>query len=167
MSEEPRNIILTGFMGTGKTTVGSVVAHALGWRFVDTDEEIERRFRQRIPDIFLHHGEQGFRRYESIIVQSVAAGQGQVIATGGGTLVDAHNFRLMQASGLLICLTADADVIEQRLGRGEGRPLASNWRDLLTARAPVYAALPHHIDTSKLAPEQAAQEVVQLWQKYR
>lgn len=165
-AERKGNIVLAGFMGTGKSTVGRLVADHLRWRFVDTDDEIVQRFGMSIQDIFLHHGEGGFRRYESIVVQSVAARQRQVIATGGGMLLDENNRRLLDATGIIVCLDAQPDVIEQRLGDGSGRPLARDWRNLYETRRPVYAALAHHVHTGDLTPETVAEEVIALWQKY-
>lgn len=160
-----RNIILGGFMGTGKTTVGQIVADYIGWHFVDTDDEIVHRFGRSIPEIFAHQGEATFRRYETVIAQSLAAGSEQVIATGGGLLVDPANLAMMQASGFVVCLTADPATIEQRLNdeESEGRPLAANWRDLLAARAAAYAEIPHQIETTGKAPRTVAEEVIALW----
>ncbi|MDX1991624.1 MAG: shikimate kinase [bacterium] len=159
----PRNIILTGFMGTGKTTVGQLVADFIGWHFVDTDDEVESRFGKSIPDIFKEDGEAAFRRYERIICQSLAARDTQVIATGGGALVDPATRELMLLSGLVVCLTASPEVIHQRLADGEGRPLAANWEQLLEQRREAYAAIPYQIDTSDLEPQDVAEKVIGLW----
>ena len=159
------NIVLTGFMGTGKTTVGWQVADIVRWKFIDADEEIEARFGMRIPEIFAAQGEGGFRRYESIICQSLAARQRLVIATGGGMLVNPANLSVMQSTGFVICLTADPKIIQARLGNGEGRPLAKDWQMLYEQRQAAYAAIPHQIDTSNREPDEIAIEVVQLWQR--
>lgn len=160
----PRNIILTGFMGTGKTTVGELVADFIGWRFVDMDDEIVERVGRSIPDIFAQEGEAGFRRYERIICQSLAARDSQVIATGGGALIDPTNRALMMQSGLVICLSASSDVIRARLADGAGRPLAANWETLLAQRQAAYAEIPHQIETTDLTPTAVAEKVIALCQ---
>jgi shikimate kinase len=165
--ESVRNIVLTGFMATGKTTVGQLVADFISWQFVDMDDEITERIGLPIPDIFAHHGEEGFRRYERIICQSLAARSEQVIATGGGALIDPASRALMMMSGLVICLTAAPDAIRERLVDPGGRPLARQWESLLEQRAPIYAQFPLQIDTTDLSVEQVAQKVVALWSASR
>lgn len=165
MSKLPheRNIILTGFMGTGKTTVGQIVADFIGWHFVDTDDEIVHRVGMSIPEIFEKQGEVGFRRYERVVCQSLVAGSKQVISTGGGILIDSQNRDLLLKSGLVICLRASAEVIQERLADGVGRPLAQGWERLLETRRPIYDQMPYQIDTSELIPREVAEKVVALW----
>jgi len=166
MSNNPlheRNIVLTGFMGTGKTTVGQIVADFIGWHFVDSDDEIVHRFGMSIPEIFEKHGEEGFRRYEHIICQSLASGREQVISTGGGMLVDSVNRELMMKNGLVVCLTASPDVIHERLKNDEGRPLAKDWEALFQKRQDIYAQMPYQLDTTNLPPRKVAEKVVALW----
>lgn len=160
-----RNIVLTGFMGTGKTTVGRLVADFIRWKFVDADEEIVARVGRSIPEIFAQDGEEGFRRYESAVCQSLAARSQHVIATGGGMLVDPSNRAVMMAAGFVICLTASPDAIRQRLTSFEGRPLAPNWETLLEQRRAAYAEIPYQIDTTDRTPEDVAQEIIRIWQK--
>jgi shikimate kinase len=162
---KPRNIVLTGFMATGKTTVGLLVADAMDWKFVDSDEEIVERVGMTIPEIFTEYGEAGFRRYEMIVCQSLAARSQCVIATGGGALINPANLALMRSTGLVICLVAAPEVIGERLAGGNGRPLAGNWQALLEERRAAYNAIPHHIDTTKKTPGQVAEEVIALWKK--
>lgn len=159
------NIVLTGFMGTGKSTIGLLIAHTLGWQFVDADAAIEEKVGLSIPEIFARVGEDGFRRYEAAVCQSLAARQYHVIATGGGMLLDPANRALMTASGIVICLNATPEAIEERLGNFEGRPLAPNWRQLLKQRMPTYAKIPHQIDTTGRAPQDVAEEVIRLWRR--
>ena len=163
-TNKPRNIIITGFMSTGKSTAGVLVADELRWPFVDTDEEVVRRTRMQIPDIFAAQGEAAFRRIESAVCQSLVAGREQVIATGGGTMIDPQTRSLLLADNLVVCLTATPEAIRERLGDFEGRPLAPNWETLLAERSPVYAQLPNRIDTTTLAPEEIAEEIISLWQ---
>jgi shikimate kinase len=159
-----RNIVITGFMGTGKSTVAPVVAEQLGRTFIETDAEIIQRAGKTIPEIFADQGEPAFRQMEHDLCVHLAEQRELVIATGGGMLINEANRQLMLDSALVICLSAPPDVIEQRLSGDDGRPLAGKWRELLQARQAAYAAIPSQIDTTGKAPEQIAQEVIALWQ---
>jgi shikimate kinase len=162
-----RNIVITGFMGTGKTTVGRLVAEKLNRSFIDTDEEIVRRTGRTIPDIFQYEGEANFRHIERRMTRFLAAQQGLVIATGGGMLVDESNRDVMLASGLVICLTAVPDAILHRLKSDPiERPLLKgDWRALLDKRREAYDAVPNQVDTTGKTPEEIAAEIVALWQQ--
>lgn len=166
MATSDRNIVITGFMGTGKSTVGRRVAELLGRPFVDTDEEIVKRVGMAIPEIFATYGEEGFRHIEKRICRFYAAQRGYVIATGGGMLVDEANREVMVASGLVVCLNAAPEVIRQRLTKDPAeRPLlAADWLALLEKRRPAYAEIPYQIDTTTKTPDAIAEEIVRLWQ---
>lgn len=164
-----RNIVITGFMGTGKSSVGRIVAERLGRPFVDTDELLVQRAGKPISAIFAEDGEEKFRADESAICREVAALPGQVIATGGGALVSAENRAALGASGLLVCLTASVDAILARVGEEEHRPLLSGSpveqreriESLLRSRRSAYGAIPQQVDTSSLTPEGAAERVLE------
>jgi shikimate kinase len=160
------NIIITGFMGTGKSTVGKLVAEKLGRPFVDTDEEIVKQAGKTIPEIFAQEGEAVFRHMERRICQFLADQCGYVIATGGGMLVDEGNRAVMLASGLVVCLRASPEVIQRRLQIDETeRPLLKgDWGALLEKRRAAYDAIPHQIETTDRTPEQIAEDIVGLWQ---
>jgi shikimate kinase len=162
-----RNIVITGFMGTGKTTVGRLVAEKLSRPFIDTDEEIVRRTGRSIPDIFAHDGESNFRHIERRMSRFLAAQHGLVIATGGGMLVDESNRDVMLASGLVVCLNAAPEAILQRLKNDPvERPLLKgDWRVLLEKRAEAYASIPNQVDTTGKSPDEIAGEIVALWQQ--
>jgi shikimate kinase/3-dehydroquinate synthase len=117
-----RNIVLTGFMGTGKSAVGRRLARALGWRFVDTDEMIERKTGRTIPRIFADSGEGYFRKIERKMIQSAARQKNTVIATGGGAVLDPRNVRALKKNGLLVGLKASPRAILSRVS-GSDRPL--------------------------------------------
>ena len=160
------NIVITGFMGTGKSTVAPLVADRMGRPFVDTDDVIIERAGMNIPAIFEQRGEVTFRRLEAEVCVDLAARAGLVIATGGGALLNADTLAAMSATGMVICLTAGVESIEQRLTAGEraGRPLAEGWRELYEQRRLAYDVIPYQVDTSERSPEQVAEEVVKQWQ---
>jgi shikimate kinase len=163
MSKTPRNIVLGGFMGTGKSTIGKLVAAQLGWKFVDGDDAIVRFAGKSIPEIFDSEGEAAFRKYETEVVQTLASLERHVIATGGGALVNPRNLEMFMATGVVICLNAEEATIRQRLGNFAGRPLAPNWESLLDQRREAYAAIPYQIDTTDKSPTQTAEEVIATW----
>lgn len=162
---EARNIVLTGFMGTGKTTIGQLVANRLGRHFVDLDAVIVQEQGQPIPEIFAEHGEPYFRQLEADVVRRFAEPQSLVVSTGGGALIADVNRQTMLEQAFVVCLTADAEVIEARLTReSDQRPLADHWRELLAQRQPIYALIPHQVDTSHRSPDEIAEEIIRLWQ---
>lgn len=163
---EPPNLVLTGFMGTGKTTVGQQIARKTGLPLVDSDALITARAGMTVPEIFRQHGEAEFRRLEREVCAEVAARRGQIIATGGGMLVNPDNLRTMMASGVVICLWASEDELRQRLTADPSRPLASNWEAVLAARTDTYKALPHHILTTGRTPDSIADEAIALWRTH-
>ena len=168
----PLNLILTGFMGTGKSTIGRLVSARLGRPFVDMDDEIARRAGQSIPAIFATQGEAAFRQMERDLCLELAGRRGLVIATGGGALLDPGNRAAMIAGGVVICLTASPEALAARLRGTSDRPLlaaadrAERIRELFAARAEAYAALPHHLDTTSLSPEATVEAVLELWARH-
>ena len=161
-----RNIILTGFMGTGKTAVGREIAARMGRPFVDLDDLIVQRAGKSIPEIFAQDGEPAFRALEAAICGEMAAPAGLVIATGGGAVVNPANREALAAGGTVICLEADLETILQRVGRGDDRPMLASpdrvarIRELLAARAEAYAALPYHLDRTHLTIPATAERVM-------
>ena len=147
-----QNIVITGFMATGKTTVGKRVAYLLKRPFVDADDEIADRAKMSIPEIFATIGEVGFRALEREVCRDLAAQRGKVIATGGGMLINAENRKLMLDSAFVICLDAVPEVLKARLEQATDRPLAGSWRALLDKRSPIYAEIPVHVDASAKTP---------------
>lgn len=161
---DERNIVITGFMGTGKTTVGRIIAQMTGRTFVDTDEVIAQQVGLSIPEIFARDGEPGFRRIERDLARHLSAQTGLVISSGGGMLVDEDNRRLMLGSGFVVCLTATAEAIYRRVSNSNERPLLKgDWRALLQKRRAAYAAIPNQVDTTDKTPEEVAEEVMALW----
>lgn len=166
------NLVLTGFMGTGKTVIGREVASRLGREFVDTDHIIEERAGRSIPDIFEHDGEAAFRAMEADICRELRRPRGLVVATGGWTLGAPDNRAAVAAGGCVICLRADARSLIERLGSAQGRPMLHDpdwpWRlrSLLARRLPTYLSIPLQVDTSRLTIGQAADRVLGLWQAF-
>ena len=162
-TSKDQNIVLTGFMSTGKSTVGLRLAELLKRRFVDSDNVIVERAGMTIPQIFVRDGEAGFRALEKEVCGDLAAQHGLVIATGGGMLIDPENRARMLASGFVVCLEARLDVIRARLALADDRPLAGNWEALLEKRRAVYATIPVHVDTSDKTPDIVAEEIIAQW----
>ncbi|MEJ5312276.1 MAG: 3-dehydroquinate synthase [Anaerolineae bacterium] len=162
------NLVLTGFMGTGKTTVGREAAQRLGRAFVDMDDVIAARAGKPIPRIFAEDGEPAFRALEAAVCAELSAQDGLVIATGGGALVNPANRVTMQRGGVVVCLDARPDEILRRVGGNADRPLlnvpdpAARVAELLAARREAYAAIPWHVETSGRSVDAVVAEVVAL-----
>src|SRR5882724_2390150 len=109
------NIVLTGFMGTGKTAVGRHLAAELKAKFVDVDMLIAQKAGRSIRDIFESEGEAAFRKQENAVIREVVAGDKQVIATGGGALMDASSRETLKKNSILVCLTAKMGTLLERL----------------------------------------------------
>ncbi len=167
------NIFLIGFMGTGKTTVGRALAAALGLRFVDMDDEIVKLAGKPIARIFSEDGEPRFRAYERGVAHDLSQGAGQVVATGGGVVLDPRNMADFAVAGLVVCLTARPEIILQRVAGDASRPLLAGTTDekvrkvasLLDRRKDLYAAAPHQVDTSALAIGQVVSRIVALYRR--
>lgn len=167
------SIILAGFMGTGKTTVGKLLAARLGRTFTDMDDCIVRRAGRSIPEIFAADGEPAFRALERQVVIELSAQSGLVVATGGGVVLNPDNIRDFSACGLLVCLTASPDVILARLRGDTGRPLLNTGdkgekiRSLLASRQHLYEAIPLRINTDALAADAIARRILEEYDRYR
>ncbi len=168
-----RNIVLFGFMGTGKTCVGRILAADLGMTFVDMDAVIERRCGKTIPHIFSEHGEPFFRALERQLVMELAAQSGLVIATGGGVVLQADNVRDYAKTGLVVCLTATPETIWARLKDDASRPLLAGpdklarMSALLQTRRPYYETIPFRIDTTDLTPHEVAHRILEIYRSAR
>ena len=162
------NITLIGFMGTGKTTVGKGVAEQLGMTFVDMDDVIEAREGRKISDIFETDGEPYFRQLERHLVLELSGKNNQVIATGGGVVLNPDNIRDYTMSGIVVCLTATPEVILERVAKESHRPLLEGDEKMnkilgiLESRKDLYAAIPHQVDTTTLAISDVIDRVVAL-----
>ena len=134
-----RSIVLVGMMGAGKSSIGRRLAARLGIPFIDADAEIESAAGMTIPEIFDKHGEPYFRAGEARVIARLLDNGPQVLATGGGSLMDAQTRALIGEKGISIWLKADIDVLLKRTKRRNDRPLAEKIKDLLPIREPLYA----------------------------
>ena len=166
MTDDKRNLILCGFMATGKSSVGKQLASMLGYDFLDMDACIEAEEGIPIPRIFAERGEAAFRALESKMVERIANRRASVIATGGGTIVNPLNLEKLKSCGILINLTADIDTIISRTGSGEDRPMLQQGDrrerilSLMAQRAGAYAQADLAIDTSTITVEEVARQIV-------
>ncbi|MDD2310704.1 MAG: shikimate kinase [Desulfuromonadaceae bacterium] len=165
MPERP--LILTGFMGSGKSTVGRIVAERLGCRFVDLDTEIVTAAGCSINDLFVRDGEDGFRKLESFQLEQVlTAGEASVIATGGGAVISAQNRALMRSRGVIINLKVTLQQLLSRLNGCSDRPLlaggdaAKRAASLMDEREQYYADADIRIDTDGKSVEDVAAEIL-------
>ena len=139
LESERKNVVLVGMAGSGKTTVGRLLSEKLGKKFVDLDEEIEKREGRSIPEIFEKDGETYFRKVESEVVAEVCIQGGQIIATGGGAVLDESNVEYMKSNGVVVWLKRDAENLAR-----DGRPLSKDLetvRALYARREPIYARI--------------------------
>jgi shikimate kinase len=158
-----KRIFLSGFMGSGKTTVGKLLSRELGSSFHDLDDLIEQAARMSIPDIFRSGGEEQFRKMEAALLNEFVEIEG-VLALGGGSLLNPHSLEKVLSSGVLVYLRTGLDTLVERLSRGKaGRPLLDGEETLkenvgrrLQERAGVYDQAHIIVDTDGLTPEAVA-----------
>ena len=159
-------IALTGFMGSGKTTVGKVLADFLGCPFMDLDDLVVKKAGKSIPDIFAQDGEPAFRQLEAQVLRKTVekyAESTAVLALGGGAVLAPASAALLHEKTVCIYLRATLDTLLARLaGETAGRPLAdSSLADRLAAREPIYEETAHVIiDTDGLSPDEVADEII-------
>ena len=163
-----KNIVLIGFMGTGKSTVGQILAEQLGWRFIDLDEQVEQAIGISIADYFAQYGEAAFRDQESAAVAAVAAQSAVVVATGGGVVLRQQNIDRLKTSGILFCLSASESAIVERTAGDRQRPLLNRpdrlqvIRDLLAVRQPQYRQADYWIETDGRTPAEVVATIRQI-----
>jgi shikimate kinase len=163
-----RNIVLVGFMGTGKTTIATAVANRLNMRYISTDDLIEKKEKRTINEIFQKSGEDYFRDVESSVIRDVSCMEGLVIDTGGGAVMRDENMPYLKSGGIVVCLSADENTVMERTKKYKHRPLLNvedpkrKIRDLLAKRAPFYAKADHTIDTGKFTVKQVVDKIVEI-----
>lgn len=161
-----KNIALVGFMGTGKSTIAALLAKILKVSFVDIDKRIEEKEGMSIADIFSQKGEPYFRKVEKNVVAEISLGSDQIIACGGGVVLDGENVKTIKKNGFMICLEAAPEVILKRTENYKHRPLLNvddpklKIGELLKKRKPYYTKADHTVDTSGLSEHQVAIEIL-------
>ncbi len=161
----PPRIALIGFMGSGKSTVGSILARMLGYRFVDLDSEVEKKAGQRISDIFKKQGEPAFRALEAECLRAVSDSTGIVVAAGGGTPLQNANRSFFQASASTFFLQTSLETALARAGADDSRPLLAREpgevKRLFESRAETYLDLGRAVSTEGKTPIEIAEAIVE------
>lgn len=166
MGESMKNIVLIGFMGTGKTSVGRLLAARLRRPFIDTDSKIELENGISVNEIFKQYGEAYFREKEKAVIAKVSRYTNTIIATGGGVVTSADNMARLKSNGVIIALKASLEVILDRTDRRNTRPLLDcpdrreTVAELLTAREQLYGVAEFTVDTSILSPQQITDDII-------
>ena len=169
-ASDKKIIALTGFMAVGKTIVGRRVARRLNWRFVDLDRVVEEAEGMKVHEIFERNGEDYFRAAEKRALQRLMREENQVLATGGGAIVDEENLRLLKEKSLLVCLTAAPETLLHRSGGAKKRPLLEGGdrkeriEELLRRREKSYAQAHAIIDTDSLSVDDVVEKIVEVIQ---
>jgi shikimate kinase len=162
-----KNIVLTGFMGTGKTAVGKELARILDVPLIDVDSDIEKSERMTINDIFKQHGETKFREIETGMIKKISQRENIVISTGGGAVMKDENMEALKRNGIVICLMASPETILLRVSNNSDRPLLQGENplrkieDLLHLRQPFYDKADIILDTENRTPLQIAEEIIE------
>lgn len=164
-----QNIYLIGFMGTGKSSVGKILADELNAEFVDTDSLVEKKTGKKVADIFEEYSEEEFRRLETEVLEEITDREGLIVSTGGGIVVTRGNLDMMKASGTVVTLIADINTIMERVqGDETSRPLLEveepfeEIKRLLFERASFYISAHHIVETSDITPREAADQIISL-----
>ena len=169
MTELEKNIVLTGFMGTGKTTVSKRLCALTGAQFIDTDKLIEEREGMKISEIFAKYGEKYFRDRESEAIESLKNKKGAVISTGGGAVIRGENIDLLRENGVIFCLKSDIERVYRNIGgKTESRPLLSGKtmeeaKELLESRKEYYANCDFALDVTEMEKEAVADKILEIY----
>lgn len=165
-----KNLVLIGFMGSGKTTVGRLVSVELGMPFVDMDRMIEEREGKSVADIFHERGEAVFRDIESAVVGQLAKGRGHVIASGGGVVLRPSNTEALGRTGVLIHLRVNPETVLARTRGDHRRPLLEGQGEvrarvesLLKERQPLYEAIPWSVEATGRSTREVARDVIAIY----
>lgn len=168
-----KNLVLVGFMGSGKTSAGRLAAQRLGLKFVDMDHLIEEREGTTIAKIFATKGEPYFRQQERALAQELATRDGHVIATGGGIVLNPDNLRDFSRTGIVVCFWISPQAAYERTKHAKHRPLLEADADrrarieaLLQHREPLYRAIPIQIDSSQMSVSQQADALERIYREH-
>ena len=166
--KELKNIVLFGFMGTGKSAVAHRLGAVLNRLVIEMDDLIEEQEGLAISQIFAERGEDYFRRQERKLVRELSRQRGKIIATGGGVVLDQRNIRDLSRGGWPVCLTARPEVILNRVAVASHRPLLERAdrletiEKMLRSRRGCYETIPHQIDTSDLNLQEVVTRILDL-----
>lgn len=161
-----KNVVLIGYMGTGKSSVGKYLAQRLGKQFVELDEEIVKKAGKPIPAIFAEDGELVFRKLEAEVVEEWSQGENLIISTGGGAVINPKNVENLRKKGILIGLIARPEVILARVEKDNNRPLLAvedrlgKIKEMLEQRAPFYQLADYTIDGSELTLQDVGEHIL-------
>lgn len=156
-----KNIYFLGFMASGKSRAGRAFANLLGWPFLDTDDLIEEKAKKKISDIFADDGEEAFRQLETLVIKDVSEMKNNIVALGGGAVIREINWDYLKSSGVTISLYAPVEILAERIGRNEDRPLMANMthdervqkiQDMLNVRQHYYDRADFHFESSNDRP---------------
>ena len=154
------DVYLIGMMGSGKSTIGKILARKLNYRFFDTDVLIERVAGKPIPQIFAKEGEEYFRNLETQILKELSAYRSSAIATGGGIIQKSINWSYLR-QGLIVWLDVDLKILKKRVLKDENRPLAAKLESLLEKRYPLYSLADMHVKcVEEQTPEQTTERII-------
>ena len=165
MKNTTKNIVLTGFMATGKSSVGKNLATKLNMNFADTDKFIEKKFNKKVKDIFKENGEQFFRQQETKVIEEISNLTSYVISCGGGVVLNKYNIDLLRKNGIIINLCASAQEIYKRIANNEDRPLLQNTslqkiQELMDSRKKFYTNCDMSIKTDNLSVEEITNLII-------
>ena len=167
------NIVLVGFMGCGKSTVGKLVAEQLHFTFCDTDTLVEQRENTTVSEIFADKGEQYFRTLERTVISEISAENGLVIATGGGAVMNPENAENLRKTGFVVFLDITPEAVLKRLENDTTRPLlmredkASAVTELIAKRKPFYTNVAHVVINAENDLDATAKQIIELYIKNR
>lgn len=163
-----KNIVLIGFMGTGKTAVAKEVSKKFGMKYISTDDIIEEIEKIKISNIFSEKGEDYFRKVEKRVIKDISEMENVVVDAGGGVSIDPENIENLKKKGTIVCLFAAPEVILERTKKNADRPLLNvsdplaKIKELLEKRKPFYKRADHHISTSKMSLEGVVGEIERI-----
>ena len=166
-----KNIFITGFMGTGKSTVAIALADKVHKKFIDMDILIEKKEGKSISEIFNDEGESYFRKVERTILKEIIKQNDLVIATGGGSLLNGENYHLVRENSVIILLKANPEIIFDRLKEDNERPLLSEENKLdrikilMEQRKDQYSRFGYSVDTSNLTVAQVVDEIIKIYRR--
>ena len=163
------NIVLCGFMGSGKSTIGKMLSNTLDMPLIDTDEYIEKKLNMSIPQIFAEKGENFFRQTELEVCRELSALSGYIISTGGGTLLKSENVSAVKQSGTVFFLNVSEEAVLYRLRNDTSRPLLQREdkkdavHKLMTERLPLYKRAADFIIDAEQTPKKVCEQITELF----